>query len=563
MNALEKLHAEEAARQKVEVDKAIAEKQKLATEKGFLQNDISEGNEQIRALQRAIKAKGKAAAVSGTVGDGDNAPQTPKKNRSAGFGDGFEDDEVQMVSPSKLPYRSKTTTPKAGTKRKRKPVDGSPLKPLQLSPGNDLSDVTMLDQGSRAPNREASPSVSTAENAKPRMLGGDHRLELVQQVLNHRVEPGKSRSFEALAHFAFPTKPELPLSTLFLDQMSTLHVKIDVKNFSVELALIVASLWKRCVDEKYWSPVRLLCDMVRHMFLLSHSAAPSLIDDLVHVVQSTADVNILPRVRRQPSELNSNISTFECLELLSLMADDCSFQKEDITRFWRCMRFDFIAMILSIYNPVEELHMTLTLLETSVLDNTFAMLVPPNDGKQEPSEMNLIDLLTRLLVEAPKPPKEESPYDAVEIAELRLDVLGVMKTMCANAHSTLALASSPHAIGRLVWLMNDEIDALYDYRYGHELKTELVNQATRLLFQLRTAHPTMINMQDKLKVVPQSGGVHKHLIALTRLALSEGDLFEEGIEDDVVDCAYEMLEDLSSPEEAEALREAFSTARSK
>lgn len=227
------------------------------------------------------------------------------------------------------------------------------------------------------------------------------------------------------------------------------------------------------------------------------------------------------------------------------------------------MRFDFVAMILNVVQPIEELQVTLGLLRTSILEETFAIIVPPNDGKQEPTEMYLIELLTRLLVENFKPPKDEEPYDIVEVSELRLNVLSLMEEMCANKHSSHALATSRHAIGRLVWVMNDELDALYDRRYGHEYRAELVNQATRLLFRLRTDHPQLINMQEKLKVIPCSGGIHKHLIALTRLALSEGVFFEEEIEDDVVECAYEMLEDLSSPEEAEALREAFSTARSR
>lgn len=227
------------------------------------------------------------------------------------------------------------------------------------------------------------------------------------------------------------------------------------------------------------------------------------------------------------------------------------------------MRFDFIAMILNVVQPLEELHITLGLLGRSVLKDTFAMIVPPNDGKQEPSELNLIDLLSRLLVESLKPPKDQEPYDTVDVARLRLSVLSLMEEMCMNQHSSLALASSQHVIGRLVWVMNDELDALYNHQFGHEERAELVNQATRILFHLRTDHPQLINMQEKLKVIPGSGGVHKHLIALTRLALSEGVFFEEDIEDDVVECAYEMLEDLSSPEEAEALREAFSTARSR
>ena len=66
-------------------------------------------------------------------------------------------------------------------------------------------------------------------------------------------------------------------------------------------------------------------------------------------------------------------------------------------------------------------------------------------------------------------------------------------------------------------------------------------------------------MQQKLQSTP--GGVYKHLIALTRLAYSEGMFFEMGIEDDVVDCAGVMLENTVTPEEGEALFEVFSSAR--
>jgi hypothetical protein len=66
-------------------------------------------------------------------------------------------------------------------------------------------------------------------------------------------------------------------------------------------------------------------------------------------------------------------------------------------------------------------------------------------------------------------------------------------------------------------------------------------------------------MQEKLRVHP--GGVYKHLIALTRLAFSEGIYYEKGIEDDVVDCAHQMLEDTVTPEEGEALFEVFSSAK--
>ena len=130
--SLQKLHADEAARQKIEVEKAQAELQKIATEKDFLENDLAEGTKQIRNLQRAIK-KGAEKAT-----DRENQLSTPKKNKALPFRDGFEDDEVQPLSPSRLVHRSKASTPKGGTKRKRKPTEDSPVKALDLTePGGD------------------------------------------------------------------------------------------------------------------------------------------------------------------------------------------------------------------------------------------------------------------------------------------------------------------------------------------------------------------------------------------------------------------------------------------
>lgn len=90
-------------------------------------------------------------------------------------------------------------------------------------------------------------------------------------------------------------------------------------------------------------------------------------------------------------------------------------------------------------------------------------------------------------------------------------------------------------------------------------RCQLVNASTRLLFHLTTNYPTL-NMQTKLQFIP--GGTHKYLIALTRLAFSEGIFYEQGIEEDVADAAHQMLEALVNPQEAEALSEAFSGVKS-
>ncbi|KAL8940635.1 MAG: hypothetical protein Q9216_002714 [Gyalolechia sp. 2 TL-2023] len=572
LQALQKLHQEESGKQRIEVERVLAEKQKIETEKGFLQNDIAEGNQQIKSLQRAVKAKdGTAKNVVHEDSRKIVPPTTPRKNNNAGFGDGFDSHEIQPVSPSRLPYRSKTSTPKAGSKRKRKPVKASPVKPLQLSQADEAAGPTAVDSNTAEQsfsNSVTTPNAPSPAITRPPPAFLDERFNFTQHVMNHRLAVGEKRTFEALSEHSFPSKPGAALSTIFLDEIATLSRRGDIENFPVALAQAVISMWKQCVDEHYkdwqWAPVHLLLDMTRYILCITPvTTASLLVDTLVEVIQHTADINVIPRVRQQPAKFLDAVNTMDCLELLKAIATDCSAHQEDTIRFWSRMRFDFIAMLLKVVQPIKELHITLGLLRKSVLKETFAMIVPPNDGKQEPSEMNLIDLLSRLLVETPRPANDEESYGVVEIAELRLSVLSLMEEMCLNKHSSLALANSQHAIGRLVWVMNDELDTLYDYRYGHEERAELVNHATRILFRLRTDHSQLINMQEKLKVIPGSGGVHKHLIALTRLALSEGAFFEEEIEDDVVECAFEMLEDLSSPEEAEALREAFSTARSR
>lgn len=151
--ALQKLRQDEAAKQRLEVERVLAEKQKIATEKGFLQNDIAEGNQQIKSLQRAAKARDNASKnMTGEDPGRTVLPATPKKNRSASHADGFDDHEIQPASPSRLPYRSRTSTPKAGSKRKRKPVKASPVKPLQLNQANRASEpvdtnINAHDQG--------------------------------------------------------------------------------------------------------------------------------------------------------------------------------------------------------------------------------------------------------------------------------------------------------------------------------------------------------------------------------------------------------------------------------
>lgn len=124
MTAIKKLNAEKLAKQQEAIKAAMEAEKNAATELEFVKRDLLEESEKVRSLRRS-KDKEK---------DGASEPiATPKKNRTLAYRDGFDDDEIQIISPSKFhARRSNPSTPtKAGTKRKRKGQD-SPVVSLEV-----------------------------------------------------------------------------------------------------------------------------------------------------------------------------------------------------------------------------------------------------------------------------------------------------------------------------------------------------------------------------------------------------------------------------------------------
>ena len=143
---MQEQYRKELEKQKIELEQTKKEKEKLATHNKFLDHDINGQSWQLKHAQKT--AKGNKSAIPHT-----NNTTTPRKNRGTLLreGDGFNDDEIMIVSPSKSSSKSKGHTPKAGAKRKRDFFADSPAPALQLSP--DLNE--MLTDAPDAPRMEA------------------------------------------------------------------------------------------------------------------------------------------------------------------------------------------------------------------------------------------------------------------------------------------------------------------------------------------------------------------------------------------------------------------------
>ena len=261
-------------------------------------------------------------------------------------------------------------------------------------------------------------------------------------------------------------------------------------------------------------PVHLLVDLVSFILVLSPiKTGPDLTNDLMSLVQSTADIILVPRCKKElPRKDRAEISCIQCLQVMQMMANDCSCDAEETVRFWRTMRFDFIMMLLNFINPLNEINIMLSMLHTSVLDQSFAMIIPPNNGQQDASEAHVIDNLSHLLINTPRTSAGEESPDAVQLCGVRLHVLSLIEAMCNTAHGSEALAKHRLVVGHLVRVMNDELDRVYDHQYGYEQRITLVNTSTRLLYYLTSNYAHLINMQARLSMVP--GGEKKFLVAL-------------------------------------------------
>jgi hypothetical protein len=194
-------------------------------------------------------------------------------------------------------------------------------------------------------------------------------------------------------------------------------------------------------------------------------------DSLVPLAQTTADINAMVQFKRENmSELKPEVSVTDCLSLLHMTALGCVRDDADIQRFWRLMRFDFVLMMLNPNQPIEDIHLMLDILSTSVLDSSFGPFVGAPGEEQTTNERHVISRVTGLLLDSPNAEEGKEPYESIEIAQLNQDVLELLGAMCCTEYGGKILALHPNVVARLVKVMNEELESLYDFQDGHEIR---------------------------------------------------------------------------------------------
>ena len=555
---MQKLHSDEAAKQKAELEAGKKQREKMETDNRFLKHDLA---------QEAEKAK----RLNGPGKPRIEKQETPRKTKRTGLGDGFDDDEVRLISPSKSRDKSREQTPKAGAKRKR-PAQDSPIAPLSFD---------------RPPKKDETEDLRAAMDRQKRVLEAKEktRLSFMQRMLNHRPYEGHPRTMETLTKHNYPSDTEKSLSAAFVEEFTLCS---NGGHLPLVLSSTMLKLWSRCLDEKYYAPIYLLLDMIRFSIRLELAEViVQLIEVAVPICNRTMTLvagpimraNIYPLYAASPdfekvqSSAIPYIDIDEILDFLRELCDAASLSTVHIESFWQKMDFDSTLLMLNKAHPVSQITASLLILASSASATTFGSICTVDDGvagKQAKQESAIIDRLTILLFELPVAPKDEPSYTENEIMELRIGVLKLFRSLSSTDHGGLLLAQHRSLIGRLIRFLDGQINKLYASRPSiglpktdevslHALVVQAVNTTTRILYHVLRTYDSQINLLQKVGAV--KGGYHKFLVSMTRIAFSDRLVFEEGLDEEVIEAAHQILDSVLSPEEGEAVVKAVETPR--
>jgi hypothetical protein len=492
---------------------------------------------------------------------------TPKKTRILPFRDGFDDDEMAVVSPTKSSGgRSKPGTPTVGGKRKRKASLDSPIQmaSLQLSPA-------------KAPEADEARSAAETEqitHSKVRRSPGEEEernLRYMQRILNHRTLPNRERDLEIMATLAFPSEPGRKVSSMVLEKTAAFRSG----NYAVGFSNVIISLWWRALKEKFYKPIPIFMAIIKFIVLLDTAAiAPKLIESLVPVILASVELNATARfeyspvssrnrgqIRQTPrAVLHDEVDTTEALEILYLVATACHNHEDVQEAFWKAVPINFILLMFNCQQPIEDIIITLNILSTSLRPNSFGS-IEETEEKQRETEDYIIDRLANLFSENLQVDEGREPYIPYQICEMRLEIVSFFEMLAfsapdpTNNHGSSAIATHKFVLARLFRSMYDELDAIYNESPEHKLRTALVNRLMQLIYGVIENHGD-VDMHSKLRQL--AGATQKHLLVLSRLAFSEGTYLESGITEETMEMARRLLEaeDMGA-EEAEAIFDAF------
>jgi hypothetical protein len=558
LDTLRKSHQSTQAQSKLDLESVRKEREKIETDKKFLEHDF---------VARVRQPSKKPLQPS------NKQHQNDSFKHKLPFGDGFDDGQMLLVSPRKnranVSFDSAPSTPHQRTEKKRKRFEDSPAHPHNPLPLQDPSPIP-------SPWHSFTPLEESA-NVLPILSASTNKAQFLQDLLEFRIEPSGERLLEIMATHRLPSDPRQTLSNLLLDKISQSPVEQSSPDVASEFIISISSIWAQCLQEEYYLVVDVIIKAINHVFA---SSTYHFIQEIVLFVlpsaMKTIDLVVFPIVSRTYNESQGildesspppNIAIDACFVMVEIMAFSCRNYPDQLDAFWKLVNIRWVLCLLIEAQPLHHAIFICNLLRSSAQPNTFGPIWKQDDAStandQAEIESLVIERLTALLSQLPAKESKE-PLTTLEILSFRLTVIHTLQAMTVLPRDGASIAKHEMAIGRIIKFLYHVIDLLYSPTTypddTHRLAITCVNTTMRLLYHTLTRHATKIDLREKLKMV--KGGAHLHLIALTRLAFCESIVLEKGIDPAVSDAAHALLDEFLSPVEGEQLLKMFPSADS-
>ena len=513
---------------------------------------------------------------------------SPRKAISSNLRDGFDNDEIMLMSPSRSPARRPSSKPNTPSKKRKQPNGIDPVAlPLRLT-GEKAKEPLVQDM----------PLTGTAP--PPKIVVDHHttqHLQFMQALFAFRPFQKHDSLVEALVGFHFPSDKSQSLSSMLLFQSAS----IDNTRLPSQFLAILTRFIVRCLREGFYKPVPILLEAMRYAIEVD----PTIIDDeaIENTVAPLQDLILInARIQWAADDRNPNrqepkpipkpdISIARCLELLILIANLAIDEPDLRNKFWSKLDQETTLVLLTpTSQPMQELELMLELVETSIWPDSFGNIMEPDH--QRVNEGHIVDKICYLLYDPPRPivkfsrsrqaqgpekPVKKGRPDSgrlpapsrVEVSNFRLKVIALLskiavsrsshphKTNIKSQYGVSVFLRHPHPIARLVRLINDEVLNLYASRLSsHALHADLINRGIYLLHHLLLS-PQALNPSSPFSLVTSlravTGGAQRFRVALTRIHFREAfpDVgIDCGITEETTQLAQEILEAYMTPDEA-------------
>lgn len=545
LTALRLQNQEQAAKQQKAIEDAKRAEQARASELEFTKRDLAE---EARKLKEAERRKTTTVPLRD---GGATGPGTPTKNsRQTSFRDGFDDEEIAFVSPSKLKAAKSAQSSPRKIKRKRKAVD-SPLQALEVE----------QESAPTVEKSAAEQELAALQEQVAKLRVPDERLEFLEAVLDHRIDNNHQKSMEEFTKFALPGNTKESFASIILGGLPAITQKSAIPrqgddSFYVQVVNLFLDLWNQCKNESYMEPLPLLLDIITYAIELRTSEiAPFVLSHLLLLAQETALLIANPLFRHKPPpSFASSIEVQKILELLHLVlvgclaADTGEPLNEDglmngglttTNNFWMHMRIEFVLTMLSLRQPMEQFGMVCRMLSLSVRHSSSGSINyigggfgPIQDADTEDVSAGLLDRMSYLLTEVPSSLQIKKSGSAgklrgamkgkqkssKELARLRLQILTTLRDFSMVPTGARHIVEHKMVIARIATCLTSTLDALYGYPAHHRVLAAIINMSVSLLHYLVFAFPTL-DIRQKLSVV--QGGFGRYQLTMARINAAE------------------------------------------